>query len=120
MIRSGVIWAIHQSATLFVALAVQVVALVFVGDMFVSAPRAEATPSQPDVTVARVAPFARGERLMMADPTVDLAPETSASTTQTGSRCRPRLSCRWPPSPRRSQRQSRRPRQRNGPRRRRR
>jgi uncharacterized protein YkwD len=85
MIRSGVIWAIHQSATLFVALAVQVVALVFVGDMFVSAPRAEATPSQPDVTVARVAPFARGERLMMADLTVDLAPETSASTTQTGS-----------------------------------
>ena len=85
MIRSGVIWAIHQSATLFVALAVQVVALVFVGDVFVSAPHAEATPSQSDVTLARVAPFARGERLMMSDLIVDLTPETSASIRQTGS-----------------------------------
>ena len=84
MIRSGVIWAIHQSATLFVALAAQVVALVFVGDVLVSAPRAEATPSRSDVTLARVAPFARGERLMMADLAVDLAPTTSASITQTG------------------------------------
>jgi uncharacterized protein YkwD len=77
VIRAGVFWAIHQSATLFVALAVQLVALVIVGDVFVSALRVEAVSSQPSETVARVAPLARGERLMTTDPSFALTRETT-------------------------------------------
>jgi uncharacterized protein YkwD len=72
VIRAGAIWAIQQSATIFVALAVQMVALVMVGDIFVTALRVEAAPSLPGESVARVAPFARGERLMFADLSFDL------------------------------------------------
>ena len=67
MIRAGAIWAIHQSATLFVALAVQIVALVLVVDVFASATRVEAVGTQPSESVARVASLARGERLMTTD-----------------------------------------------------
>lgn len=77
MIRAGAIWAIHQSATLFVALAVQIVALVIVGDVFVSALRVDVARSTESVD--RVAPLARGERLMTADLSIDLIRETTAA-----------------------------------------
>ncbi|HJW47903.1 MAG TPA: hypothetical protein VJ726_00645, partial [Candidatus Limnocylindria bacterium] len=95
MIRAGAIWAIHQSATLFVALAVQIVALVIVGDVFVSALRVDAARSQPTETVARVAPLARGERLMTTDlavapirdatPAMDMTFEPNAAVALTHS-----------------------------------
>lgn len=67
--RAGAIWATGQFATLFVALAVQIVAVVIVGDVFVSALRVD--PVQSTQSVARVAPLARGERLMTADLSLD-------------------------------------------------
>jgi len=77
MIRAGAIWAIHQSATLFVALAVQIVALAIVGDVFVSALRVETAVPQSSGSVARVAPHARGERLMTSDLSFDLVRDTA-------------------------------------------
>ena len=71
MIRAGAIWAIHQSATLFVALAVQIVALVIVGDVFVSAVRVDVAASQTEGSTARIAPLARGERLMVTELALD-------------------------------------------------
>jgi uncharacterized protein YkwD len=67
VIRAGAIWAIHQSATLFVALAVQIVALVIVGDAFVSAVRVDVAAPEPGGSAARIAPLARGERLMITE-----------------------------------------------------
>ena len=83
MIRAGAIWAIHQSATLFVAVAVQIVALVIVGDVFVSALRVDAVSSQPTAAVARVAPLARGERLMTTDLSFALIRETTQAMDTT-------------------------------------
>jgi uncharacterized protein YkwD len=83
VIRAGAIWATGQSATLFVALAVQVVALVIVGDVFVAAFRVEAVRSQPTATVARVAPLARGERLMTTDLSFALIRETTPAVETT-------------------------------------
>lgn len=84
MIRAGAIWAIHQSATLFVALAVQIVAVVIVGDVFVSALRVDAARSTE--SVARVAPLARGERLMTEDLSFALMREaTTPPATDTTS-----------------------------------
>jgi uncharacterized protein YkwD len=85
VIRAGAFWAIHQSATLFVALAVQLVALAIVGDVFVSALRVEAVSSQPSETVARVAPLARGERLMTTDLSSALIRETTPAAVDTAS-----------------------------------
>ena len=86
MIRAGAIWAIHQSATLFVALAVQVVAVVILFDVFASAARVEAVLPPPGETVARVAPLARGERLMITDTSFDLMRDTApVPATQTAS-----------------------------------
>ena len=76
MIRAGAIWAIHQSATLFVALAVQVVAVLVLVDVF-SSVRGEAALPQPGATVARVAPLARGERLMLGDASFALMSDTA-------------------------------------------
>jgi uncharacterized protein YkwD len=82
VIRAGAIWATGQSATLFVALAVQIVALFIVGDVFFSAPRVEAARSIE--SVARVAPLARGERLMTADVFFDRIRDTTpAPATET-------------------------------------
>jgi uncharacterized protein YkwD len=83
VIRAGAIWATGQSATLFVALAVQIVALVIVGDVFVAAFRVEAVRSQPTATVARVAPLARGERLMITDLSFALIRETTPALDTT-------------------------------------
>jgi uncharacterized protein YkwD len=86
VIRAGAIWATGQSATLFVALAVQIVALVIVGDMFVSALRVESVSQQTSGSVARVAPLARGERLMITDLSFELIRDTApASITVTAS-----------------------------------
>jgi uncharacterized protein YkwD len=71
---------------LFVALAVQIVALVIVGDMFVSALRVESVSQQTSGSVARVAPLARGERLMITDLSFELIRDTApASITVTAS-----------------------------------
>jgi uncharacterized protein YkwD len=77
VIRAGAIWAVHQSATLSVALAVQIVALLIVGDVFMSALPLDAARSQPGGTSARVAPLARGERLMTTELSFDLTRETA-------------------------------------------
>ena len=55
--------AIERSVAVFVALAVQLTAIAVIGDIFAAAPGAEAPPP-PSETVARVAPVARGDRLM--------------------------------------------------------
>ena len=81
MIRAGAIWAIQQSATLFVALAVQIVAVVILFDVFASAARVSAVLPQPAGSVARVAPLARGERLMITDLSFDLIRDTAPART---------------------------------------
>jgi uncharacterized protein YkwD len=55
--------AIERSVAVFVALAVQLTAIAVIGDIFAAAPANDATlaPTEP---VARVAPIARGDRLM--------------------------------------------------------
>lgn len=75
MIRAAAIWATGQSATLFVALTVQIVALAIVGDVFVSAFPVEAVRAQPDRSAARAATLARGERLMTTDLSSELVRE---------------------------------------------
>jgi uncharacterized protein YkwD len=82
VIRDGALWAIHQSATLFVALAVQIVAILVLVDVFSAAVRVEAVVPQSGETVARVAPLARGERLMISDASFDL-PRDSAPAPAT-------------------------------------
>jgi uncharacterized protein YkwD len=77
VIRAGAIWAIHQCTTLFVALAVPIVALVIVGDVFISALRVDAARSQPGGSTARVAPLARGEPLMITEVSFDLIRESA-------------------------------------------
>lgn len=71
MIRAGAIWAINQTTTLFVALSVPIVALFIIGDVFVSTLRIEAVRPQSGESVARVAPLARGERLMIGAASFD-------------------------------------------------
>lgn len=71
MIRAGAIWAIHQTATLFVALSVPIVALFIISDVFVSTLRIEAVRPQSGESTARVAPLARGERLMIGAASFD-------------------------------------------------
>jgi uncharacterized protein YkwD len=84
VIRAGAIWAIHQSATLFVALAVQIVAVLVLVDVFSAAIRFDSVLPPPGETVARVAPLARGERLMItessSDPMRDTAPAPATQT----------------------------------------
>ena len=70
MIRDGAIWATGQSATLLVALAVQIVAILVVVDIVSSTVRVEAVLPEPGEAVARVAPLARGERLMTGEASV--------------------------------------------------
>jgi len=71
VIRAGAIWATGQSATLLVALAALIVAVVIAGDVFHAALRVDPVQSTETVAVARVAPLARGERLMTADLSFD-------------------------------------------------
>lgn len=75
MIRAGAFDATLRSLAIAVALAVQIVAIAVIGDVFhdvfAPTPRVDAAQPPPSETVARVAPAARGERLM----TIDLALE---------------------------------------------
>ncbi len=77
MIRAGAIWAIEQSAALLVGLAAPIVALAMVGAVFVAAPRSDAGLPPPAEQVSRVAPEARGERLVTIDLTFDVIRETT-------------------------------------------
>jgi uncharacterized protein YkwD len=85
VIHATAISAIERSLAVFVALAVQLVAVAVVGDVFAAAPRPDAGLPPPNETapgvalaetVARVALVARGERLITFDLTMDLAPES--------------------------------------------
>lgn len=65
--------AIERSVAIFVALAVQLTAIAVIGDIFAATPAADvALPSTE--TVARVAPVARGDRLMGVNLVFDLVP----------------------------------------------
>jgi uncharacterized protein YkwD len=64
--------AIERAATVFVALAIQIVAVAMVGDAFVAGPRIEAALAPAGEPVARVAARARGERLMAVDPEIEV------------------------------------------------
>jgi uncharacterized protein YkwD len=67
---------VERSLAVFVALAVQIVAVAVVGDVFAAAPHADAGLPPPIETVARVAPAARGDRLLTIDLALDLTLET--------------------------------------------
>jgi uncharacterized protein YkwD len=77
VIRAGTFGAIERSLAVFVALAVQLVGVAVVGDVFAAAPRADAGLPPPGEAVARVAPAARGDRLMTIDLAFDLIPVTT-------------------------------------------
>jgi uncharacterized protein YkwD len=72
--------AIERSLAVFVALVVQLVAVIVVGDLFAAAPRADAGLPPPGELAARAAPAARGERVMTFDLIVDLALETKLAS----------------------------------------
>ena len=92
MIRASAIRAIERWLAVLVALVVQLVAVAAVGDVFAAAPGADAglpPPSDLIVThVARVAPIARGERLMTSDVAMGLIPE-AASAARAGAAAEP-------------------------------
>lgn len=77
MIKAGSFRALERSVAIFVALAVQVVAVAVIGDVFAVAPRAEAGLPPPSETVSRVAPAARGDRLMRIDLVLNIPLETA-------------------------------------------
>ena len=66
--------ALERTTAVFVALAVQIAAVAVIGDVFALAPRADAGLPPPDEVVARAAPAARGERLVMINLAFDLTP----------------------------------------------
>ena len=90
MIRAATFRAIERYVAIFIALAVQLAAVAVVGDVFAAAPRDDAGLPPPTETIARVAPAARGERLITVNVTLDLvseaapvpsaAPETAPAT----------------------------------------
>ncbi|MEP6694563.1 MAG: CAP domain-containing protein [Chloroflexota bacterium] len=69
MSRGAALRATERYLAIFVAFAMQLIAVAVIGDIFATAPRADAALLPPDETVARVAPVARGDRLM----TINLA-----------------------------------------------
>jgi len=73
VIRARAYGAIERSTAVFVALAIQLVAVAVVGDVF-AAPPDDAGLPPPSGTVLRVAPLARGERLMDFDLVAAMAP----------------------------------------------
>jgi uncharacterized protein YkwD len=78
VIRASAIGAIERCLAVLVAFVVQIVAFAVIGDVFAVTPGAEAgLPPPGDVVarVARAAPLARGERLMISDDTMDVVPE---------------------------------------------
>ena len=81
MISAAAFNALERSIAVFVALVVQLVAVVVVGDVFAAGPRADAGLPPPGEVTARAAPAVRGERLMTFDLIVDLALETKLAST---------------------------------------
>lgn len=76
MIRAGALWAIRQAAAVGVALAAPIVAVAMIADVFAAAPAVAVLPPLAE-SVARVAPLARGERLLTFDVAVELARMTA-------------------------------------------
>jgi uncharacterized protein YkwD len=74
--------AIERSIAVVVALVVQLVAVVVIGDVFAVAPRADAGLPPPGASSARAAPAARAERVMTFDLIVDLALDTKAASAE--------------------------------------
>jgi uncharacterized protein YkwD len=72
VIRAGTYDATLRSLAILVALAVQIVAIAVIGDVFASKPPLDAAVARSE-TVARVAPAARGDRLMTINLAFDLA-----------------------------------------------
>jgi uncharacterized protein YkwD len=81
VIRATAFRATQRSLAVFVALAVQIVAVAVVGDVFSDAPRADAGLPPPNATVARVAPAARGDRVRTINLALDLTLETTPAPT---------------------------------------
>ena len=77
MIRAATFRAVERYVAIFVALAVQLAAVAVVGDVFAAAPRDDAGLPPPSETVARVAPAARGDRLMTVNVTLDVVWEAA-------------------------------------------
>ncbi len=77
MIRAATFRAFERYVAIFVALAVQLAAVAVVGDVFAAAPRDDAGLPPPSETVARVAPAARGDRLMTVNVTLDVVSEAA-------------------------------------------
>lgn len=69
--------AVERYVAVLVAVAMQVVAIAVVGDVFAVARGSDAVLPPPRDPVARVAPFARGERLMIESYTVDVTLEAT-------------------------------------------
>ena len=78
MIRAGAFDTTLRSLAVAVALVVQIVAIAVIGDVFrdvfAPAPHADAAQSPLTLTVVRVAPAARGDRLMAINLALDLVP----------------------------------------------
>ena len=83
MIRAGAFDATLRSLAIAVALVVQIVAVAVIGDVFrdvfASAPHADAVQAAAIETVARVAPAARGDRLLAINLALDLIPLSVAA-----------------------------------------
>jgi len=72
VIRAGTYDATLRSLAILVALTVQIVAIAVIGDVFASKPTVDTAQAQSE-TIARVAPAARGDRLMTINLAFDLA-----------------------------------------------
>ena len=83
MIRAGTYDTTLRSLAILVALAVQIVAIAVIGDVFhdviASTPRVDGVQAPAIETVARVAPAARGDRLMAINLALDLIPVNVAA-----------------------------------------
>jgi len=77
VIRAATFRALERYVAIFVALAVQLAAVAVVGDVFAAASRDDAGLPPPSETVARVAPAARGDRLMTVNVTLDVVSEAA-------------------------------------------
>ncbi len=76
MIRAATFRAFERYVAILVALAVPLAAVAVVGDVFAAAPRADAGLPPPNELFARVAPAARGDRVMTLNVTLDIVSET--------------------------------------------
>ena len=81
MIRAATFRALERYVAIFVALAVQLAAVAVVGDVFAAVPRDDAGLPPPSETVARVAPAARGDRLMTVNVTLDVVSEAAPASS---------------------------------------